>query len=262
MKLTSILALFLLPYLLHAHSTWDAMIWDEDNWYQRLYTQDELDQEVSTAKAEKDAIILELNEIIMSMFTEEQLNEEVAKAEAANDLVIAELNEVVNSFPHGDKSRWDTMIWDEDNWFIEFEALTSLAELWQAIQDTKAAEEIQKGYVLVDINDIIGHEEEEIDKAIVDKDGDGLTDEQEIARGTDPDKYVLQLKAGWNLLSVARVPEDNSINAILGNEINPTTVWIWEEGRFKIAKEVLPLRGHWVYTENDINDLEISIPQP
>lgn len=151
---------------------------------------------------------------------------------------------------------WDRMYWDWGHWYFEFESVTSEADLRQAIIDARAAGGAQ-GNVLLDLDDILSYETEAIAAAIVDDDGDGLTNTQEIARGTNPNSYQINLVKGWNLMSVSRIPDQNSVTDILGSDF-VGAVWIWEDNSFQIADEILPLRGHWVYVTED-SDIDIVI---
>lgn len=83
-----------------------------------------------------------------------------------------------------------------------------------------------------------------------DFDGDGFSNLQEYENGTDPAAYVIPLKHGWNLVSIARVPNDHSIGGIFGDYVLGHA-WTWEDGRYQVADTVLPLRGHWVYCPVD-----------
>jgi hypothetical protein len=81
-----------------------------------------------------------------------------------------------------------------------------------------------------------------------DFDRDGMSNLFEMNRGTDPTKYELQLRRGWNLISVAAVPDDNSIANLLGAAARGA-VWVQsEQGQHSVpTDELLPNRGHWVY---------------
>lgn len=83
-----------------------------------------------------------------------------------------------------------------------------------------------------------------------DFDGDGFSNYQEYINGTNPASYQLELKAGWNLVSISRLPKDNSVDAIFGNKVIQH-VWIWKDGRYEIATEVNPLNGYWIFSFED-----------
>ena len=94
-----------------------------------------------------------------------------------------------------------------------------------------------------------------------DFDGDGFSNLQEFQNETDPTNYAMSLKNGWNLISIARVPEDNSVSSIFsGISISPT-VWTWNDGRFVVAEKLEPFRGHWVYLAGEDTDVPIVISQ-
>lgn len=91
--------------------------------------------------------------------------------------------------------------------------------------------------------------------ATTDTDGDGITNYQEYQRGTDPRKYVLSLKKGWNSIAIARMPNDNLIESIF-SQGEVAVVWVWKDGIFVRAKELEPLKGYWVYS---LVDAEVNI---
>lgn len=82
-----------------------------------------------------------------------------------------------------------------------------------------------------------------------DADGDGLSESQELTRGTDPEEYYITLTAGWNLVSLSRVPEDNSVQAIFGDAV-VSKAWVWEDGCYHATDRLLPWRGHWLYAKS------------
>lgn len=93
-----------------------------------------------------------------------------------------------------------------------------------------------------------------------DSDGDGMADSVEEDIGTDPQKYTVTLDPGWNLVSVCRVPDNNSPETIFGdNIIKP--VWKWENGQYKEAEKIQPLRGYWIYSDaEEPQNVEINVP--
>ena len=53
----------------------------------------------------------------------------------------------------------------------------------------------------------------------------------------------------WNLISLCRVPQKNSVAAIFGDKID-ASVWQWaKEGTYEKAEKMRSLRGYWVYSE-------------
>ncbi|MDX9979813.1 MAG: immunoglobulin domain-containing protein [Lentisphaeria bacterium] len=98
-----------------------------------------------------------------------------------------------------------------------------------------------------------------------DRDGDGFTDTQEVERGTDPDRYFLALAPGWNLVSLGRVPEDNTVAGIFGQvaEGSVLTVWSWNPLtlRYEAADRLESSRGHWLYWEGTAVEVDIVLPE-
>jgi hypothetical protein len=84
-----------------------------------------------------------------------------------------------------------------------------------------------------------------------DSDGDGLHNLQEFNLNSNPNSYMLNLNKGWNLVSIAGVPEDNSVGSIFGGVPTIGRVWTWENGRFKTATHIGPLQGYWVYCDEE-----------
>lgn len=91
-----------------------------------------------------------------------------------------------------------------------------------------------------------------------DKDGDGFTTLDESTNGSEPDKYVIILTSGWNLVAVARKPRNNSIDAIFGGTVIGT-VWHWNADRFEGSDSLQPLTGYWVYAP-EAAAVEIQLP--
>jgi len=98
-----------------------------------------------------------------------------------------------------------------------------------------------------------------------DDDGDGFSNRAEFLRGTDGSRYLLVLHPGWNNISVARVPDDNSVE----NVLRPATgvlsgpVWEWTGQCYEPAMEICPLRGYWVYCTADADvAVELSWQSP
>jgi hypothetical protein len=90
-----------------------------------------------------------------------------------------------------------------------------------------------------------------------DPDGDGYSNSQELERGMDPDLYMIHLKAGWNLVALARMPADNSVAAIFGQQINGQ-VWRWHDGSFLPVASLEPLQGYWVRAKTAV-DIHITL---
>jgi hypothetical protein len=80
-----------------------------------------------------------------------------------------------------------------------------------------------------------------------DFDGDGFSNLQEFQNITDPNEYVIKLNNGWNLISISRVPADNTIVTIFQDKMISATVWTWQDGHFVNATHIEPLKGYWIY---------------
>jgi len=72
-----------------------------------------------------------------------------------------------------------------------------------------------------------------VNDADIDTDGDGFSNFKEFSNNTDPNIYGLSLTAGWNLVSLARIPDENTIAKIFGNQIKGN-VWYWDNNQFSI----------------------------
>ena len=79
-----------------------------------------------------------------------------------------------------------------------------------------------------------------------DSDGDGFSDSQEALHETDPGEYGIALLEGWNLVSLARVPEDNSVQSMFGETVSGEA-WTWYDGSYVPTDQLLSLRGYWVH---------------
>lgn len=90
-----------------------------------------------------------------------------------------------------------------------------------------------------------------------DYDGDGFSNSQEFINGTNPASYVLKLTAGWNLCAISRQPVNNSIKALLGSNILGQ-VWTWQDGNYLQVDELEPLKGYWIYANEDF-EVEIKL---
>ena len=64
-------------------------------------------------------------------------------------------------------------------------------------------------------------------------------------------RYDLRLDTGWNLISINRVPENNSIEEIFNGFTTSNSVWKWEKNQFVMANKLDPLSGYWVHFNGD-----------
>ena len=95
--------------------------------------------------------------------------------------------------------------------------------------------------------------------ADADSDGDGFSDSQEGANGTEWDRYVLRLKAGRNLISLCRKPSDSSPYAIFGRGALLGPVWQWAGDHYEQAVTLEPLLGYWVHAAVDA-EVDVLLP--
>jgi hypothetical protein len=104
-----------------------------------------------------------------------------------------------------------------------------------------------------------------IETARPDRDGDGYTDAQEAEQGSDPDLYAIPLEPGWNLVSLARVPEDDTVAGIFGDEATHIVgrVWRWIPalGRYEPVDALAPQQGHWVFWNGEPTEIPITLPE-
>ena len=95
--------------------------------------------------------------------------------------------------------------------------------------------------------------------ADADSDGDGYSDSQEATNGTEADRYVLRLRAGWNLVSICRKPTDSSPHAIFGRGNTLGPVWLWAGDHYEQAVSLEPQLGYWVHA---VADAEVDVLVP
>ena len=81
-----------------------------------------------------------------------------------------------------------------------------------------------------------------------DPDNDGLSNLTEFDTGGNPLGVQLELRKGWNLVSISKQPQENTIIAVFGNRMIGR-VWTWnnETKRFEGISAILARRSHWIY---------------
>ena len=92
-----------------------------------------------------------------------------------------------------------------------------------------------------------------------DADRDGISNFIEFTFDTEPFIYDIKFTAGWNLISLTRIPKNNAVSSVfltaaresvLGNGI-----WEWdtEFQNFSIAKTLEPFKGYWIWTNQNFS---------
>ena len=93
-----------------------------------------------------------------------------------------------------------------------------------------------------------------------DSDGDGSSNLQEFTNGSDPTRYEINLSQGWNLVSFARLPNNNTVANIFAEIPISNSIWMWDEGRFNVCSDLNSQRGYWVYLDEEWATVKIQIP--
>ena len=76
----------------------------------------------------------------------------------------------------------------------------------------------------------------------------GLSNPSKIVLlGRIPETVTISVNKGWNLISVADPLKTNSINEIINNSNIAGWIWWWKQGTFKVAGELSPNFGYWLY---------------
>ncbi len=69
--------------------------------------------------------------------------------------------------------------------------------------------------------------------------------------------FDLELKTGWNLVSIPITPDDPNIAAVLqGSQTGP--VWHWDGTGYVEAAQILPKQGYWVYRDGPDTTVTIN----
>ncbi len=66
-------------------------------------------------------------------------------------------------------------------------------------------------------------------------------------------EFSIKLKAGWNMVSIPVIPDNNSVQSIFGSipTLDTMPVVTWESPSFVKVEEVEPKIGYWVFTPSD-----------
>jgi len=93
-----------------------------------------------------------------------------------------------------------------------------------------------------------------------DPDADGQDNLAELAAGTDPCAYVISLRAGWNLVSVSKLPRGADFTSVFTPGVSPVAspAWRWDSEQAAYVSDVAlsPFEGIWVFT---FADTEITV---
>ena len=93
---------------------------------------------------------------------------------------------------------------------------------------------------------------------VADTDNDGMLNVEEFRSNSDPERYVIHLDAGWNLVSLGTQPQEHSVTGIFG-DAHSGAVWTWRDGRFQTTTEMHPHKGYWVYATEQA-EIEVQLP--
>ena len=80
--------------------------------------------------------------------------------------------------------------------------------------------------------------------------GEGSHELTVMAELLEYQEFRIDLKAGWNMVSIPVIPDNNSVQAIFGGipTLDPMPVKTWESPIFVIVDEIEPKMGYWVFT--------------
>ncbi len=95
------------------------------------------------------------------------------------------------------------------------------------------------------------------DDAHNDNDGDGWTNHAEYRRGTDPNRHVLTLEAGWNTVSTGSAEGADILQAIQADDAVSELIWTQNNGLMAKADTIEAGRAYWV---NSSAPTEIEFP--
>ena len=78
------------------------------------------------------------------------------------------------------------------------------------------------------------------------------------SRETEPRKQGIDLRTGWNLISVDRSLVNNLVADIFAG-INIGKIWTWEKNRFVSADRLEPFKGYWVFVGQQSDNTTLII---
>ena len=88
----------------------------------------------------------------------------------------------------------------------------------------------------------------------VDFDGDGYSNVQEFRNGTRPGDYVVPITHGWNLISLARIPDISTVERIFTRVDFQPVAWTYDGNQLEKASALSdPLSAYWVYQKGNSN---------
>ena len=93
---------------------------------------------------------------------------------------------------------------------------------------------------------------------VADADNDGMLNIEEFRSNSDPERYVIHLDAGWNLVSLGTQPQEHSVTGIFG-DAHSGAVWTWQDGRFQTTTTMQSQKGYWIYAVEQA-DIEVQLP--
>ncbi len=141
--------------------------------------------------------------------------------------------------------------WIFDGWDKDFSSVAGDLTINAQYQEDADGDGLPDDWEQTIVDDSSAHQGVEDVDPNADCDGDGWSNLQEYEKESDPTQYVLELQEGWNLVSIARAPNDYSVNAIFGDNM-AEPVWCWIDGRYQRAEDVVPTGGHWVLSREAV----------
>ena len=66
-------------------------------------------------------------------------------------------------------------------------------------------------------------------------------------------------KKGWNIISIDRVPKNSTIQSVFFGANVQRNVWTWNNNQMELRDRLEPLRGYWVYANEDGISITINV---